>query len=186
MNALPVACPRCQAALPGSLFNLPDYTGCPACGVRIQIEVFPALFRRVAPGSSGEPILVEGESSCFYHPQKKAAVVCAACGRFLCGLCDCDVGGQHLCPVCLEAGKTKGKIQSLENHRTLYDTTALRLSLVPLLLTTPVALYLAARYWNTPTSIIPRSKARFILAILFSLLQIAWGILLVYYLMYVA
>ena len=99
---------------------------------------------------------------------------------------DCEVGGQHLCPACLDAGRTKGKIQSLENHRTLYDSTALRLSLVPVLLTAPVALYLAIRYWKTPTSIIPRTNTRLVLAILFSLLQIAGGIIFFYYVIYVA
>ena len=89
MNTSLVQCPQCRAWLLEGVFNQPDLTPCPACGVPLQVEVFPALFRRINPGSSGEAILVEGESSCFYHPQKKAVIPCQGCGRFLCALFLC-------------------------------------------------------------------------------------------------
>ena len=45
------------------------------------------------------------------------------------------------------------------------------------LITAPMALFLAIRYWNAPRSLIHRTKVRFIFAILFSSLQIVgWGI----------
>src|SRR6185312_11526726 len=122
----------------------------------LKVEVFPALFRKIDAGKSGETIMVEGESSCFYHPQKKAVLPCDGCGRFLCALCDCPLDGRHLCPTCLEAGRTKGKIKSLDNERTLYDSIALALTLYPLiifyftLITAPLALFVAVRYWNAP------------------------------------
>ena len=185
MNSPLVSCTKCQAALLGDLFNLADFTPCPACGARLQIEVFPALFRRFTPGRTGEAILEDTEASCFYHPQKKAVVPCEGCGRFLCALCDCELHGQHLCPACLEVGKKKGKIKSLENHRVLYDSTALALAVYPLLIfyltlfTAPMALYLAVRHWNTPTSIIHRTKIRLVFAIVLATLEIiGWGMVI--------
>lgn len=131
--------------------------------------------------------MVEGESSCFYHPQKKAVLPCDGCGRFVCALCDCQLNGQHFCPVCLETGKTKGKIKSLDNQRTLYDRIALSLAIYPLLIfyftliTAPMALFVAIRYWKSPPSLVRRGKIRFVVAIIFALLQIAgWGIFFVY------
>ena len=139
---------------------------CPGCGDPLQVEVFPALFRRCLP-VKGETI-IESESSCFYHPQKKAVVPCQGCGRFLCALCDCELRGQHFCPACLEVGQ-KGKIKSLENQRTLYDGIALSLAILPLLIfyftmvTAPMALYVAIRYWNAPRSIVHRTKISYML-----------------------
>jgi hypothetical protein len=185
MNSL-IQCPKCQAWLLDGVFNRPDLSPCPACGVPLRVEVFPALFRRVNPGQSGETILVEGESSCFYHPQKKAVLPCQGCGRFLCALCDCELNGQHFCPACLETGKTKGKIKSLENQRTLYDGIALSLAIYPMLIfyftlvTAPAALFVAIRYWNAPRSIVHRTKIRFVAAIVLALMQIAgWGLLFI-------
>src|SRR5271157_324006 len=110
-----IACPQCRAWLLEGVFNRQELAPCPSCGTPLQIEVFPALFRKISTGQSAQPVLVEGESSCFYHPQKKAVIPCAGCGRFLCALCDCELNGQHFCPACIETGKSKGKIKSLEN-----------------------------------------------------------------------
>ena len=104
----------------------------------------------------------------------------------MCALCDCELNGEHFCPACLESGKTKGKIKSLENRRTLYDTIALSLAILPIVLivfwfltiiTAPMALFMAIRYWNAPRSIVHRTKIRYVLAMIFATLQIAgWGI----------
>ena len=166
-----------------SVFNRAELTPCPTCAVPLQVEIFPALFRRTASGRDGEALMVDGESSCFYHPQKKAVLPCQGCGRFLCALCDCELRGQHFCPACLEVGRKKGKIKSLENQRTLYDSIALSLAILPLIIfyftviTAPMALYIAIRYWNAPRSIVHRTKIRYVLAIFFAALQIlGWGL----------
>ena len=185
MNAL-LQCPKCRAWLLEGTFNQPDWTPCPACGAPLEIEVFPALFRKIASGPSAETILVEGESSCFYHPQKKAVRPCDGCGRFLCALCDCEFQGRHFCPSCLEAGRTKGKIAQLENQRTRYDNIALALAVLPFfvfyftLITAPMALFVAIRYWKSPASLTGQSRTRFVIAILVALLQLAgWTIFFV-------
>jgi hypothetical protein len=98
-------------------------------------------------------------------------------------LCDCELNGQHFCPSCLEAGQTKGKIKSIENQRTLHDSIALALAVYPLLffyftfLTAPVALFLAIRHWNSPRSIVHRTKIRFVVAISIAGLEIAGWII---------
>jgi hypothetical protein len=140
-------------------------------------------------------VQTEKEAGCFYHPAKKAAVACAACGRFLCALCDVEFNGQHLCPMCLEKGKTKRKIKNLENHRVCYDKIALFVALIsmlfiwPTLISAPIVLFMVIRYWNAPRSIIPRTwnaprsiiprtKIRFILAFGIACLQIAGWVLI--------
>ena len=184
MNTPLVSCPKCQAPLLGNVFNLLELVPCPACGEALQIEVFPALFRRIAPGKEGETVMEETESSCFYHPQKKAVLPCESCGRFLCTLCDCEFNGQHICPSCLETGRTKGKIKSLENQRVLYDNMALFFALCCFVgpaiyfswILAPLAIFISARHWKSPSSIVHRTKIRFVLAIIIALLEIAFMI----------
>jgi len=182
MAASPLQCPACRHTIePQSTWTL-----CPSCRIPFETEIFPAFFREQTHGQAGEVLLVEGESSCFYHPAKKAVLPCEGCGRFMCALCDCELHGQHFCPACLEAGKTQGKIKSVENRRTLYDTIALALAVLPLvtilfwvftLITAPMALFISIRYWNAPRSLIHRTKIRFVIAIAASTLQIVgWGI----------
>jgi hypothetical protein len=182
-----IACPQCHAPIARGHYNTPDLFRCPSCHKPIKIDVFPALFRGVQPGKAGDA-LIDDQASCFYHPQKKAVVPCDNCGRFLCALCDVEFGDKHLCPSCLEAGKTKGKIINLERQRVMYDSTALALALFPIitiwftLITAPIALYLAIRHWNSPMSIVRRTKIRFVLAIALAGLQIiAWAIGIAYF-----
>jgi hypothetical protein len=169
-----------------SALNQTDLEPCPACQSLLQVEVFPSVFRKNAPVTSAEVVLIEGASTCFFHGTRKAVLPCNSCGRFLCSLCDCELNGEHFCPQCLETGKTKGKIRSLENRRTLYDTIALHLAILPVALlifwfltfiTAPAAMFVAIRYWNAPSSIVHRSKMRLVLAMIVATVQIAaWGI----------
>ena len=173
-----INCPKCNASLQGDVLDTWRLTVCPACGVVMQAAVFPAMFREPQPLTSGDTLVLEGEASCFYHPKKKAVVPCAACGRFICALCDVELNRQHLCPSCLEKGKRKRKFKNLENHRTLYDSIALSLAIVPMLfifptiITAPMVIFIVIRYWKAPTSILPRTKIRFILAFMIAGLQI--------------
>jgi hypothetical protein len=183
MNSVLVHCPKCRWGLSEGVFNRQDLVACPSCQTPLEVEIFPAYFRRISPGQNAEALVVEHESSCFFHPEKKATVPCASCGRFLCALCDCELHGQHFCPACLEAGRTKGKIKSIENQRTLHDNIALALAFYPLLVwcttifTAPAALFVAIRHWNSPRSIVHRTKIRFVIAIIVAGLEIAgWGI----------
>ncbi|MBI5528210.1 MAG: hypothetical protein HY897_17900 [Deltaproteobacteria bacterium] len=184
---MPISCTRCGSPLPAGIFNTENAEDCPSCGARTRIDVFPALFRGIGPAPAAQGVSGEMEASCFFHEGKKAVVPCEGCGRFLCSLCDIDFDGRHLCPHCVEVGKTKGTLANIETQRVLYDNVALFIAVVPLLacyfftfVTAPIALYVAIRYWNAPSSIIARTKARAVAAIALACLQIVvWGMILV-------
>ena len=148
--------------------------------------MFPALVRPVAQGSAGEAIVIEGEAACFYHPQKRAVVPCAICGRFLCGLCDLELNGRHVCATCLETGRRKGSMEELDTRRTCYDSLAMILAVIgPLLCIwgmfplAPAAIIVAIYGWRKPGSIVRRSRYLFVVAILLALLEILIGVLMV-------
>jgi len=178
MSAVAVSCPRCLAPLKSTTPTTGERPQCPRCLSVFEIEVFPAFFRRQARAPEAERVLIEGESTCFNHADKKAVVPCNGCGRFLCALCDCELHGEHFCPSCLEAGSSKGKIKSLENRRTRHDSIALALALAPMLIfyitlfTAPVTLYVVIRYWKTPLSVVRRTRVRFVIAAVVASLQI--------------
>ena len=109
----------------------------------------------------------------------------------MCALCHIEMDGKHLCPVCLEKGKTAEKIDKLVDRRLCYDQISLLVAVLPALVswlmafiptivTAPIALFLAIRYWNAPMSIVPRTKIRFIFAIMVSLMQIGvWAMIFI-------
>ncbi len=189
MAAPPLPCPRCATPLPSADWNSGEMAPCPVCGTPTQTEVFPAFLRPAPTGAIPQRILIEGEASCFYHPDKRAASHCANCGRFLCALCDVELSGRHLCPGCIESGQRQGTLNDLETKRTLYDGTALALAVLPLLaaatvvlapltmLTAPTAIVVALSGWNKPGSLVPRGRVRALLAIALAGLQIlGWGV----------
>ena len=183
----PLACPKCAAPWPESAAELLALTACLSCARAARVLPFPALFRSSAPVSAPlDQVLSEGEASCFYHPAKRATVPCGACGRFLCALCDVKLGDRNLCPGCVETGRAKGRLTELETARTLWDTTALMLAAVPLvlcypisILTAPAAVVVAILGRKKPSSVIPRGPWRLWLALLLAALQlIGWLMLL--------
>ena len=178
-----LSCTNCISPLSKEMINSGSAIACPTCNSLIRADVFPAVYRSLPMGHSGEMLQMSNEAGCFYHPGKKAVTPCSACGRFVCALCDVALNGRHLCPACFEKGKSKRKIKNLENHRTCYDTIALMVATVPFLFyfitlfTAPLAIYLTVKHWNSPCGIIPRTRIRFILAFFIAGLQIAAWIL---------
>lgn len=185
-----LACPRCDGPLPETFYNFPALQPCPSCATPIRLEVFPAVLVSPETGRVGETLLVEGESSCFYHLAKRAGTACEVCGRFLCALCDLDLNGQHLCPGCLETGKRKGRLKQLENRRMRYDSLALTVALAPLLIfyltifTAPTTLYLVIRHWNGPRGIVGGGRWRLVAAFLVALAEIAGWIWVIHFFMH--
>lgn len=165
-----ISCTACRAILPRGEFTASGPMACGACGKVLQVEFFPALWRTAAKAEAGSDIPAEGQTRCFFHEKKPAVRACDGCGRFLCSLCDLELGQRHLCPSCIDSGKAKGKLKTLENHRVLWDGIALSVAILPMLIfwltlvTAPVVLFLVVRHWRSPGSILPRSKARFIIA----------------------
>jgi hypothetical protein len=176
-----ITCLHCQANLNPEQINTRQLEACPSCATLQRVDVFPALIKEPLNGTAGHVLQADKEASCYYHGNKQAVVTCAACGRFVCALCDVELNGRHLCPHCFEVGKTKQKIRNLENSRTCYDAIAIHLATLPLLIfwltiiTAPVVIYICIRYWNTPGSIIARPKWRFVVALLLAIAQlIGW------------
>jgi hypothetical protein len=159
------------------LRNAHAETMCPACSSDLTVEVFPAL------ASSGAtpviaPELENEQTTCYEHPTKAAAALCHRCGRFLCSLCEVEIGGTIWCPACLQLDTPASRPQVVERSRTLYDSIALSLStwallfFYPLFFAPPIVFYLAIHYWKAPSSLIPRSKWRFIAALCFASLEL--------------
>ena len=172
--------------MPANRVNTGALHPCPGCGRRTRADLFNAFVRPMEPAVVGEQVQAQGQAECFYHPGKKAVTPCAACGRLLCALCEVKLDGRSLCMGCLQAGKTKGRIERLQNSRLLYDRLALNLAFLPLffffitIVTAPAAIYVVLRYWKAPNSILPRSRFRFVLALILALAQVVgWGIFLV-------
>jgi hypothetical protein len=166
--------------LPGNLCNTAESVVCPGCDKLIHADVFPALFREQKAGRKAEAILEAGVSSCFYHDGKKAVIPCDGCGRFLCALCDVELNGQHLCPSCVDSTRTKGTLINLERSRTVYDTGALLLAVVPIVLfplagftiaTGPAAVICGVMAFFRPGSLVRRGRLRAISAVLIGLVQ---------------
>jgi hypothetical protein len=144
---------------------------CPRCASQIEAYFFPGFFRPMQAGASATVLVDHTEASCFYHPQKQALQVCDGCGRMICALCSIDLGTEHLCPSCISSGKKKGKITTLEDNRTRYDSIALSLAIFGMfcypfaIFLLPAAIYVAIRHWNSQGSLLGVSKTRFVLAL---------------------
>ena len=166
--------------LQGSFLN----TFCPECNREISMEAFPALLKRADNGIAGERLIVDDQSSCFYHQDKKAVVHCEACGRFLCSMCQIGFEGRNMCPTCIESGMKKGKFERIKNETIRYDDIALSLSILPVLLiipiyftfiTAPLSIFFAILSWRRPLSVVQSYRWRSVVAILASSAQlVAW------------
>ncbi len=156
-----------------------EFRPCRFCGSEIRAIVFPSMFVPPSVPTAAEMAAGIGDATCFYHSSKRADAPCSQCGRFLCALCSVELSGAVWCPECLEAGRTRKRVVNLENQRTLHDSIALALATLPAVLisppivTAPAALFLSIFYWKRPTSIVRRHpKARLVLAMILSLIQI--------------
>jgi hypothetical protein len=181
MPAATFSCPKCNAVL-GIEPGLTEATvTCPHCSALVEAYFFPGFFRPMQAGAAATALVDHTEASCFYHPQKQALRVCDGCGRMICSLCSIDMGAEHLCPTCISSGKKKGKIVTLEDARSRYDSIAMSLAIFGMLcypfaiFFLPAAIFIAIRHWNSPGSLLGVSKSRFVIAIV-----IAIGALLFY------
>lgn len=179
-----VPCNSCGMRLPEWELAAGDASTCPDCGTKHQVKIFPAALR-VAPSTQSESA-AEGEAACFDHPSSRAIASCAQCGRFVCPLCVVEVRNNKYCPSCMAAGLSKGPGPNLAPSRLAYDSIALAIAVGPLLLfpitllTGPVAVFFAFRYWKRPLVLMHRNRWRFVAAILIGLIEVggfSWLIL---------
>lgn len=182
-----IRCTRCAASLPVWVIKAGDDATCPSCNASLTIRAFPALLAAKTKLNPDDLRIEEGEASCFYHAGKRAAGSCVHCGRFVCTLCAVDFDGATWCPGCLADAHSGKKMARLENHRVLWDSIALAVALWPLVLffwpAAPgslAAIFISIRYWKRPGSLVPRTKWRFVTAILAGLVEVCLFIFIVY------
>jgi hypothetical protein len=181
----PLACPKCQAEILGLLAPPGSPRPCGACERPLEGWTFAAWQRPPATGKPAEALVAAEDAGCFYHPQSRAQVPCDFCGRFLCALCDVELLGEHFCPGCVDAGKKKKRIRSLDNDRILYGGIALMVAVLPVLLfwpmtlvTGPLAIFTAIYGWKKPRSLTGAGRASLLVAIFLGLVETAaWTLL---------
>lgn len=196
-----IACPACGRTLP--VATLPPLLAgdggreqdCPFCSARFELSAFPALGRGLAAGIAPEALLQGSEAGCFTHLDKRAVVACDRCGRFLCGLCEVQIGEKHFCPACLSAGRADRGDRSdridrrqgggdrglpqLDAERMSWDRLALALAIFPAFLiwvpivTAPMVIVLVYRHWRRPVSLVRSGRARFAVAGVLAVLELA-------------
>lgn len=151
-----------------------------------DIHLFPACIREKKT-IRAEEILEEGQSSCFFHPKFPANAVCEVSGRMICDLCSTEWEGQTVSFEALKSLVAQGGSDKSKPLVVKWDDVALALAVLPLLLwpitliTAPAVLVVSIWHWRRgPTSIVRRSRWRYIVAVLLATLQIiGWVLLLV-------
>lgn len=108
MAATRVKCSHCGGDFPLDSADGWTERPCPVCQEKLKVYAFPAILGSLAPRPRGAAQAVEGEAACFFHVQKRAAVPCDGCGRFLCDLCDLQFRGRHFCAACLDSAQHRG------------------------------------------------------------------------------
>ncbi|MCD4819927.1 MAG: hypothetical protein K8S23_14685 [Candidatus Cloacimonetes bacterium] len=187
-----VRCPNCQRELSTKIYGLGKNSVCSYCKEPVNWYIFPRYFSKTENNEIPENILIEGESACFYHSDKKAVVTCDQCGKFLCSLCDLELNDKHICPNCFNSGKKNKQNFVYEESRILYDDLALAIAFWPIftfyftILGSLISIFFAIRYWNVNSSVIEQNKSKKIIAIFLSLLEIIFWIILIIYLISVS
>jgi hypothetical protein len=161
-----VACPGCG----GDVTRTEAPSGwqiCPYCDKRLRIQVWPVARQK----TNAESAMPE-HATCFFHPEKAYEACCQRCGRFLCALCDLQLGAEHVCPTCFERGRTDSGLQGGTaewRHRdVLYDSIALTIGwgwilIWPFIVAAlPANIILHVKFRKAPRSyLVPRSGWRF-------------------------
>jgi hypothetical protein len=185
---MPIPCARCTKPLPDRAQGSDEFTLCPSCGAQNRVRVFPAAFRSAA--AVRLEAALEGEAACFDHPGKRAVAACRQCGRFVCQLCLVEFGEETWCPACVAARAGSAAQANLETSRTLYDSIALTVPLMSLVMwpvtviTGPGAIVYSIVKWRAPLSLVRRNRWRFVIAILIGLAEVAGWLLLIVYVLF--
>ena len=161
-----VACPNCG----GDVIPVETETGwtsCPSCANRLQACLWPTVRQ-----NTNAVAALSDQATCFFHPDKAFQACCQRCGRFVCGLCDLQLGAEHVCPACFERGRAdsgaEGGKAEWRYRDILYDSIALTAGWAWILFwpvflaAVPSVIVLHVKYRNAPRSyLIPRSGWRF-------------------------
>ena len=166
-----VSCPNCEGEIPQAETNI-DWQTCPYCEKRLLVRSWPILRQ-----NHNALAAFADQATCFFHPDKAFQACCQRCGRFVCALCDLQLGAEHVCPTCFERGRgTLGTEASKAEWRSrdiLYDSIAATagwgwiLFWPTIVVALPATIFLHVKYRKAPRSyLIPRSGWRFWVAYL--------------------
>jgi hypothetical protein len=161
-----VICPGCN----GDVLAKETTTGgqsCPYCQKWLQIRVWSAALQETSAADA-----LSNQATCFFHPDKAFQACCRRCGRFVCALCDLQLGAEHVCPACFErgsgdSGATAGESEWRQRD-ILYDSIAATVGWGWIIFwptfvaALPAAIFLHVKYRKAPRSyLIPRRGWRF-------------------------
>jgi hypothetical protein len=164
-----VSCPGCSGDV-ARVETKDGWQNCPYCQKRLQISVWPVVRQ-----NSNATEALSDQATCFFHPDKALQACCQRCGRFVCSLCDLQVGAEHVCPVCFERGRGTSAVDSgkaeWRDRDMLYDSIALTvgwgwiLFWPTIIAAIPTVLVLHVKFRKAPrSSLIPRYGWRFWMA----------------------
>jgi len=160
------SCPSCG----GDVIPVETETGwqsCPSCANRLQICLWPVVRQ-----NTNAVTALSDQATCFFHPDKAFQACCQRCGRFVCALCDLQLGAEHVCPTCFERGRgdsgaEAGKAE-WRYRDVLYDSIAVTVGWgwiifwPTIVAAIPAVVFLHVKYRKAPRSyLIPRSGWRF-------------------------
>jgi hypothetical protein len=158
-----VTCPHCSVDIPADS----GWQSCPYCQKWLQIRVWPIVRQ-----NNNAATALSDQATCFFHPDKAFQACCHRCGRFVCALCDLQLGAEHVCPTCFERGRADSGLEPSKaewRYRdVLYDSIALTVGwgwilFWPVIVAAiPTVIVLHVKYRKAPRSyLIPRSGWRF-------------------------
>lgn len=166
-NRLPVvSCPDCAGDIAPAEINT-EWQTCPYCGKQLQIRVWPVVRQNTNAATA-----LSDQATCFFHPDKAFQACCQRCGRFVCALCDLQLGAEHVCPACFERGRGSPGAEAgnaeWRYRDVLYDSIAVTvgwgwiLFWPSFLAALPTVIFLHVKYRKAPRSyLIARSGWRF-------------------------
>ena len=159
----PITCPHCSADIPADS----AWQSCPHCQKQLEVRVWPVI-----RSNNNAAAALSDQATCFFHPDKAFQTCCQRCGRFVCALCDLQLGAEHVCPACFERGRANsggeaGKVE-WRYRDLLYDSIAVTIGWGWILIwptivaAIPAVIVLHVKYRKAPRSyLIPRSGWRF-------------------------
>jgi len=187
----PITCPQCSQPIAPPTPGTETHLTCPGCAAEFEIYLFAEPIGTESPPAASKPAS-EGEATCFFHDDRLAERSCDQCGRFVCSVCDLELGGRHLCPSCIEAAMKPGST-SFVRGRARWDWIAFLVGVSPLLggiffwwalpITGAAAIFLSVLSFRKPPSLVTGHRP--IIAIsggIFGLLQIAPFVALIWFL----
>ena len=174
-----MSCPKCRKDMTVVYSGNQIAQVCSVCAATLQFYLFPGLLRK-ADGEADSTSMLSGsgDATCHFYPELKAEIVCDECGCFLSEKASIKWGSRDLCMPCLHNLREKKRSIDFQAKTKVYDNRALALVtwLAPFtLFTAPIALFILIRHRKESLGFIPRSKARWWLAMVLSILWIvAW------------